>query len=98
MTMVTWNIRTFNVLRLGFATAALRPIPTGLRPPAQGWRARAYLGFTFRDENNLNEVVADCARTKTALKSCLTRRVSVGIEAERDSVSRSGVASTDGVG
>src|SRR5438876_3121133 len=33
-----------NVLRLGFATAALRPIPKGLRLPAQGWRETPTLG------------------------------------------------------
>jgi hypothetical protein len=38
-------------------------IPTGLRPPAQGWRS-AYLGFTFRKRNNLNEVVAVGVRMK----------------------------------
>lgn len=42
-----------------------KSIPTGLRPPAQGWRARAYLGFTFRNGNNLNEVVAVGAQMKT---------------------------------
>ena len=37
--------------------------PTGHRPPAQGWRVNAYLGFTFRIGNNLNEVAAIGART-----------------------------------
>jgi hypothetical protein len=36
----------------------------GLRPSAQGWRISAYLGFTFRNGNNLNEVVAVGARMK----------------------------------
>ena len=30
---------------------APRTIPTGLRPPAQGWRASAYLGSTFSNRN-----------------------------------------------
>jgi len=39
-----------------------RSIPTGLRPPAQGWRARAYLGWTWKNGINRNVVVANAAR------------------------------------
>jgi hypothetical protein len=46
------------------ALAALKPsetIPTGLRPPAQGWRASAYLGASFKQIINRNAVVANVA-------------------------------------
>jgi hypothetical protein len=43
----------------------LQRFPKGLRPPAQGCpMIRGYLGFTFRNGNNLNEVVAVGARMK----------------------------------
>jgi hypothetical protein len=40
-------------------------IPKGLRPPAQGWRAAPTLGSRFKNENNLNEVVAGDAWMKS---------------------------------
>ena len=43
----------------------VRPIPTELRRPAQGWRA--YLGNAFRKENDSNGVVAMMGEASCAL-------------------------------
>jgi hypothetical protein len=36
-----------------------KPIPTGLRTIAQGWRTSACLGSAVKNENNANSVAAD---------------------------------------
>lgn len=65
-----------DALRLGFATAALRAIPKGLRPPAQGWRGNAYLGCAFGNESPTPTAL--WPRSDTAWKRMGRNRVAVG--------------------
>jgi hypothetical protein len=70
-------------MQIIFVTAnyVLRTIPTGLRPPAQGWRTSAYLGFTFRNTNNLNEVATVLCADENGMAATALR---LGIFADVD--------------
>ena len=57
--MNRWRVVDSGAVRLGFATAALLPIPTGLRPPAQGCRVvEATLGY----DSDMNSTARGCGK------------------------------------